>query len=84
MRTMHVFVNGKNSATFTNGGGKPLLAQSSRYPEAKVNAGARAAYSRMVLNLIPFDNASPSLSHKCREIAIAVLDAAERFENHYP
>lgn len=78
------YVNGKNSVTFINGDGKPLLAQSSQFPEAKIDSGARAVYGSLAMNLADFDKASPKLRHKCREIAIAVLDAAERFENHYP
>ncbi len=81
---MHESLNGKASKKFTGNGGQPLLAQSSRYPEAKINAGARAVYSKMMLGLISYDLATAKLQHKCRQIAIAVLDAAATFEDHYP
>lgn len=79
--------NGASSATSINLGGSLSLAQLSNplnHPEAKINSAARAVYSAMFNGLADYDHATVKLKHKSRTIAIAVLDAAERFENHYP
>lgn len=75
---------GKNSTVHINGDGAPLLARSSKHSEAKVNACARAAYGSLMMNLMPYDRASPKLKAKSLLIAEAVLDAVDRFENHFP
>lgn len=77
MSMIHGSRNGRNSTRFTNGGGSPSLARSSKHPEAKIEAGARAAYGSMMMGLADYDQATVKLQHKSREIAIAVLDATE-------
>lgn len=76
MSTMRESASGANLALSINGGGRPLLAQSSRYSEATVDAGARAAYRAMMNGLASYDSATTKMQHKSRQIAIAVLDAA--------
>lgn len=84
---MHASGNGASSATSIKLGGSQLSARLSNplnHPEAKINAAARAVYSAMFNGLAEYDRATTKLKHKSRLIAIAVLDAADRFENHYP
>lgn len=83
--------NGAILPMSTRNGGVQLSVRSSGqpvttsiHPYEKINAAARAAYSVMMLGLADFDAATPKLKHKCHEIAIAVLDAAERFERREP
>lgn len=75
---------GKNFNTRINSDGRPLLAQSSKYPEALIVSGARAAYTVLMNGMANYDTASEALRHKSRQMAIAVLDARERFEDHHP
>lgn len=51
---------------------------------AKLSAGARAAYSSMMNGMGDYAYATNRLKAKCMLIAEAVLDAAERVEDHYP
>lgn len=76
----HESLSGKTFKPSTANGGGPLLAKSSKHSAAKVDMAARAVYSTMMLGLIAYDHASSSLKQKCHLIAIAVLDAADRFE----
>lgn len=77
---MRESLNGKSFKPYIVTGGGPLLAKSSKHSAAKVDVIARTVYGTMTLGLIEFDRASPSLKQKCHLIAIAVLDAADRFE----
>lgn len=84
---MHGSASGINLATSIKPGGSPSLGPSSnplKHSEAKINAAARAVYAALMNNLNDFDRATEKLKHKSRLIAIAVLDAANRFENHHP
>lgn len=74
--------NGTNSKRFTGSAGRPSLARSSSHSEAEIITAARAVYGSLTMGLADFDHATTTLQHKCREIAIAVLDANARFENH--
>lgn len=78
MSTTRGSLNGKSSKRFTGCAGKPLLVRSSVHPEARVAAIARTVYGSLMVGLANFDHATPILRHKCREIAIAVLDAESR------
>lgn len=85
MSMTHASRNGKNSTALINVVGQPSLAPSSnRHPKAKLNACARAAYGSLMMGLTSYDRASPKLQAKSLQIAEAVLDAAARFEDHYP
>ncbi len=75
---------GRTLRTRTKDVGRPLLAQSSKHPEALIDSAARATYSVLMNGMANYDTASAALRHKSRQIAIAVLDAKERFEDHYP
>lgn len=84
MTMTHGLKNGASSRPYTKSVGHPLLAQSSNHSEAKINAAARATYSVLMGGAADYDKGSVALKHKSRQIAIAVLDSADIFEDHYP
>lgn len=76
--------NGRSFPTSIKTDGRPLLAQSSNHPEALIDSAARATYTVLMNGMANYDTASEALRHKSRQIAIAVLDAKTRFEDHHP
>lgn len=84
----HASLNGASLKKSIVNGGVLSLAQSSKpltkKQHAKLNAGARAAYDSMMNGLADFDTATFKLKAKCLQIAAAVLEAAERVEDHFP
>lgn len=84
MSVTHASRRGKSYSKFIVPAGAPLLAQSSNHPEALIDSAARATYTVLLNGMANYDTASVALRHKSRQIAIAVLDAKARFENHFP
>lgn len=86
----HAYLNGKSSKKFIVpvGAMSPALSSSRRNKdsrrEAKILAGARAAYSSMMNGLAEFDTGTFKLRAKCLQLAEAVIDAAQRVEDHFP
>lgn len=86
---MHASPSGASyrKSIVSDGASSPVLSSTLRTAPkraAKLNAGARAAYSSLMNGMTDYDSATYKLKAKCMLIAEAVLAAAERVEDHFP